>query len=156
MLPQTQEQQRNETETLGAASHPPAGYDQERNYLDESELERMAKELEEQRAESERLYELGKEFMDRDEYENALPYLLKAGNMGHVNAQKELAFMYFHGYGTEQSYEETVKWLNKAASANDNVAQHDLGYMYEYGFGFSKPDINGAIYWYHESAKNGN
>jgi hypothetical protein len=153
---QALERQRSETEALETVSSPPAGYDQERNYLDESELERMARELEEKRVEREHLYELGKEFMDRDEYENALPYLLKAGNMGHVNAQKELAFMYFHGYGTEQNYEETVKWLNEAASANDNVAQHDLGYMYEYGFGFSKPDINGAIYWYHESAKNGN
>lgn len=131
-------------------------YDKEKNYLDDTELQRMAKELDEQFAENQRIYEIAKDYLDNADYEAALPYLLQAGEKGHIESQKELAFMYFNGYGTEQNYEEAMKWFNKAASADDDVAQYDLGYMYEYGMGLSAPDINGAIYWYHRSAKNGN
>lgn len=52
---------------------------------------------------------------DENDYDKAIPFLLKSARAGHVQSQYELGIVYKEGKGTEKNTAEAKKWLNKAA-----------------------------------------
>ena len=84
----------------------------------------------------------------------------KAKN-GSMRSQYELGMMYYRGHGRaiEQNHEEAFKWFYKAGSgvlrSGHAASQLQLGIMYEHGHGVAQSNKD-AIYWYSQSAKQGN
>ncbi|RIA89585.1 hypothetical protein C1645_771983, partial [Glomus cerebriforme] len=58
------------------------------------------------------------------------------------------------GIGIDINKQKAVELYKKAANLGSKVAQYNLGIMYEKGDVIEK-DINQAIYWYEQSAKQG-
>lgn len=57
---------------------------------------------------------------------------------GDPEAQTELDYCYYNGYGVEQNYPIVAEWLRKAAEQGMADAQYHLGDRYFYGEGVTK------------------
>ena len=77
----------------------------------------------------------------------------KAKN-GCVNAQNNLAAMYYYGNGTPQDLEQAFNCFKKSAEHDDDNAQFYLGLMYESGEGVEQ-NYEQALYWYQKAAEQG-
>jgi len=75
-------------------------------------------------------YEDGLAAYQRGDYATALDYLRPQAEQGDVNAQYDLALMYFNGEGVPQDFTEAEKWWRKAAEQGNAEAQYNLGVMY--------------------------
>ena len=64
------------------------------------------------------------------------------------------AFMLGRWYKSLNHDQKAFEFYQKAANLGNSVAQHNLACMYKNGVGIEK-DINQAIYWYEQSAKQG-
>lgn len=51
---------------------------------------------------------------------------------GIADAQAELAYAYYKGYGVSQDYKEAKKWFEKSANQGNSKAQNYLGLMFYY------------------------
>jgi TPR repeat protein len=71
--------------------------------------------------------------LDRRDYATALQLLRPLAESGNLDAQINLANMYFDGNGVPQDYREGVKWYQLAADKGSADAQIALGFLYEYG-----------------------
>jgi TPR repeat protein len=73
---------------------------------------------------------------------------------GDVNAQAELADMYYQGRGLPQNDSEAVTWYRKAANQGNAKAQYDLAFMYHEGKGVPQ-DYIAALDWCRKAADQG-
>ena len=71
-----------------------------------------------------------RQYLDKGEDE-ALRWIQKAAEQGHVAAQNTLGAMYLEGEGVSKDYEEAMKWIKKAAEQGDVVEQHRIGELSE-------------------------
>lgn len=62
------------------------------------------------------LYLQGKELYDQKKYDEAFPYLLKAAQMGHSDAQMHVGKMYYNGWGVKHDHKKGEEWHKKAAA----------------------------------------
>ena len=85
--------------------------------------------------------------------ENVKNYTDKAAQ-GDVDAQYNLAIMYYHGEGVEQNLEEALFWFHKAAEQDDVEAQYNLGFMYGRGEGVKK-DQDQSMQWFMKASQQG-
>jgi TPR repeat protein len=83
------------------------------------------------------LYSTGAGGVPKD-YVAALAWYQRAAESGSTGAMNNIATLYFHGLGVQQSYEETAKWLRLAVKQGDATAQNRLGLLYEGGLGVAK------------------
>ncbi|HHO77080.1 MAG TPA: sel1 repeat family protein [Deltaproteobacteria bacterium] len=92
---------------------------------------------------------------DREEItsEHVEKYTQKAGQ-GDVDAQYNLAIMYYHGEGVERNLEEALYWFHKAAEQDDTEAQYNLGFMYGRGEGIRR-DQEQSMQWFMKAAQQG-
>ncbi|MBN2298214.1 MAG: sel1 repeat family protein [Deltaproteobacteria bacterium] len=92
---------------------------------------------------------------DREEItpEHVENYTFKAGQ-GDVDAQYNLAIMYYHGEGVARNLEEALFWFHKAAEQDDSEAQYNLGFMYGRGEGV-KRDQEQSMQWFMKAAEQG-
>ncbi|UXM96557.1 sel1 repeat family protein (plasmid) [Bartonella sp. HY329] len=81
--------------------------------------------------------------------------LKKAALTGDVNAQNELAVIYYQGKKVKKDNTEAVKWLKMAAEKGDATAQARLGLMYRDGLGVEQ-DRKQAMILIKKSADQGN
>ena len=77
-------------------------------------------------------YQTGLDYYEREDYESAFPYLLKAANRGIVDAQGFIAEMYDLGKGIAINQMEAIEWYKKAAAQGDALSQYNLGIKYSY------------------------
>ncbi|MCZ6751744.1 MAG: tetratricopeptide repeat protein [Acidobacteria bacterium] len=77
-----------------------------------------------------------------------------AAQAGHVEAQRELGWMYYNGNGTSQDHQQASAWLLRAAEQGDAKAQNTLGFLYARGWGVEK-DAAKAVYWFRKAAVQG-
>ena len=84
----------------------------------------------------------------------AIRWLRRAGEMGHVRAQNNLGMIYDKGDGVHQDQKEAASWYLKAAEKGDAQSQFDLGLMYTNGEGVAK-DRKEAVKWLRKAAKQG-
>ncbi len=87
-------------------------------------------------------------------YTEAFKWYLEAAEQGDMDAQRELGYMYQHGWGVEVSEEEAARWFLEAAEQGDMEAQCELGYIYKFGWGVEENEEVSAK-WFRESAEQG-
>ena len=77
-------------------------------------------------------------------------------NQGDIQAQYNLALLYYHGLGIPRDSKQAVYWYTKAAEQGFANAQYRLGYIYDYGDGKEVPqDFKQAFFWYSKAAEQG-
>src|SRR6266542_6608996 len=87
-------------------------------------------------------------------YDNDYNDLYKAAENGDINAQNNLAVMYYQGGGIERDLEKAFYWFQQAAEHGCNVTQNNLAIMYYEGEGIER-NLEKAFYWYQKAAENG-
>lgn len=85
--------------------------------------------------------------------DNDFKQLKKRAEQGDINAQCDLASMYYIGKGIPQNNAEALKWYKKAAEKGHPVAQFGLGVMYSEGEGVPRNYIEGYAWLSLASAK---
>tara|TARA_R110002072_G_scaffold93607_5_gene207417 strand:+ start:38047 stop:39711 length:1665 start_codon:yes stop_codon:yes gene_type:complete len=91
----------------------------------------------------------------RDNYANdnsILEEQIAAAELGDVNAQSKLAFMYAKGINAEKDEATAVRWYLEAANNNHINSQYNLALIYAKGRGV-KQDYHQAIKWYQLAAE---
>lgn len=78
-----------------------------------------------------------------------------AGELGHVEAQFNLARCYYNGHGVTQDFKQAVEWFLKATEQGDADAQFQLGQICVKGRRGVKPDRSKAVEWLTKAAKQG-
>jgi TPR repeat protein len=81
------------------------------------------------------------------DYQKAVRLWQPLAEKGIVNAQFNLATMYYVGEGVKQDYAEALKWFRKAAEQGDIEAQYYLGHMYLRGEGVAQDEAE-ARKWF--------
>jgi TPR repeat protein len=79
--------------------------------------------------------------------------LKKRAEQGDINAQCDLASMYYVGKSIQQNYAEALNWFKKAAEKGHPVAQFGLGVMNSEGEGMPQNYIEGYAWLSMASAK---
>lgn len=86
------------------------------------------------------------------DFSKAEEWFVKAGNLGNVDAQRNLGVMYRDGrQGVAQDSVRAMEWFHKAADQNDEESQFTLGVMYDNGEGVVR-DSSKAMAWYLKAA----
>lgn len=80
--------------------------------------------------------------------------ILKAAKDGNVEAQYELANMYYNGENVEIDYKKAIEWYKLSAEKGLLDSQLKLGDMYYSGINMNK-NLEEAVKWYSLAAKNG-
>ena len=80
--------------------------------------------------------------------------ILKAAKNGNVEAQYELANMYYNGENVEIDYKKAIEWYKLSAEKGLLDSQLKLGYMYYSGTNINK-NLEEAMKWYSLAANNG-
>ena len=101
------------------------------------------------------LYDLGIEYFNSQNYENAIECYSKAAELGLLEAQNELGNMYYFGLGVERDYSKAFNYYRNAAKAGYVDAQNSLGECYLLGKGVDR-DNEKAIKWIKRAAEQGN
>ena len=86
----------------------------------------------------------------KQDYDEAVKWLLKAAEQEHEDAIYDLGFCYYD----MEKYDEAVKWFRKSADFGEPRAQYFLGLCYEKGYGID-PNGEEAFYWYQKAAEQG-
>lgn len=76
----------------------------------------------------------------------AVAWYLKAAELGHAGAMRELGRRCFNGYGVPKSYEDAFRWYLRAAEKGNWEAMHQLDVCYTHGWGVTV-DKKKAEYW---------
>ncbi len=98
--------------------------------------------------------ELGINYLQFKNYEEAFYWLEKAANSNDAIAQREVANLYDRGQSVKKDLSKAFEYYKKAAFQGDTLAENQLGYYYQYGYGVEK-DFNKAKYWYEKTMKKG-
>lgn len=77
----------------------------------------------------------GMKFIDRADFDRALPIIEEVANQNFAEAEFILGIMYIKGDGVVQNYGLARHWLSKAASVGHVRAMYDLGAIYRNGEG---------------------
>ncbi len=101
------------------------------------------------------LYDLGIEYFNSQNYENAIECYSKAAELGLPEAQNELGNMYYYGWGVERDFSKAFNYYRNAAKAGYVDAQNSLGECYLLGKGIDR-DNEEAIKWIKKAAEQGN
>ncbi|MDH4200193.1 MAG: sel1 repeat family protein [Spirochaetia bacterium] len=79
--------------------------------------------------EAQKNYDKGKKLYDQQKYKEAFPWLLKAAEMGHSDAQMHLGKMYYNGWGVPHSHAKGRQWHEKAAAQGNQESMAKLKSM---------------------------
>lgn len=86
--------------------------------------------------------------------EEALAALLRAAELGHMEAQFLCGHMYQHGIAAEPNGRTALSWYKRSAKQGFLRAQMACAAMYEEGVG-TEIDLKRALSWYEQAAKQG-
>ena len=80
--------------------------------------------------------------------------LRASAEAGDADAQTNLGYRYFIGWGVQEDDVEAVAWYRLAAEQGHAGAQVNLGVMYANGLGVPEDDVE-AVAWYRLAAEQG-
>ncbi len=100
-------------------------------------------------------YQVGRDYFDDNEYEDAYQFLLIAAQAGHSNAQLYTGRCLQEGVRVDDEATSASEWFLLAANQGNDQAQYELGRCYFGGDGVVK-NYETAFYWFNESAKHEN
>ena len=89
----------------------------------------LSEETSVKQTEAEANYAKGKKLYDQKQYRKAFPYLRKAAEAGHSDAQMHLGKMYYNGWGVGHNHETGRKWHEKAAAQGNKESIRKLESM---------------------------
>jgi TPR repeat protein/SpoVK/Ycf46/Vps4 family AAA+-type ATPase len=84
----------------------------------------------------------------------AADWFQRAANLGHIEAQRYLAFAYLNGRGVKKDDAEGIRRLRIAADSGDAPSQRQLGFHYAKGNGVPF-DPNEGVRWFRLAAEQG-
>jgi TPR repeat protein len=90
----------------------------------------------------------------KNEYGEALPFVLEAAEGGHKDGMAVLGAMYLFGRGVENDGRKAKQWLELAANKGQVDAHSILGIMYATGQGVAR-DIPNATKWLTRASEAG-
>jgi TPR repeat protein len=94
------------------------------------------------------------EGIDQD-YSKALPWFLKAANLGNIDAMRAVADIYLHGkYRVDANRSLALQWYSKAADLGDAPSMRGMGDIFCMREG-GKQDFAQAMQWYRKAAAKG-
>ena len=130
--------------------------DKERHLNNEEEIMRkaMRKIEEERKRKAEYAYKQGENYFEEKKYTEAVKCYLEAAELGHEEAQFELGYRCYNGWGVPKDLNKAAEWYRKAAEQGHEEAQFRLGQCYEYGRGVER-NTTVAIEWYRKAADSG-
>ncbi len=99
-------------------------------------------------------YNVGRYFLEKKDYKQAIDYLSKAKELGYAKAAMKLSDMYLTGQGVRKSKKKSFKFMETAAELNDLTAYARLGGFYLDGIGVKRDEMK--AYEYFETAANKN
>lgn len=99
-------------------------------------------------------YDRARRAYEAGDYAQALTRFDALARAGDVQAQYDLAQMYFQGIGTAKNPLEGWHWLFSAAGAGNVAAMVQLGALFESGVGAER-DYASAAQWYLRAARRG-
>ena len=92
-------------------------------------------------------YNVGKYFIEKEQYKEAVDYLSKAKDLGYAKASIRLSDMYLNGLGFRKNKKKAFKMIQSAVEANDIQALHQLGVFYLHGIGCKKDEKSAQKYF---------
>ena len=92
-------------------------------------------------------FRAGMHAYERGDFDTALRKWRPAAEQGMVEAQFNLALLYYHGKGVEVDLAQAHAWYLRAAEQDYLRAQYRLAEMYEKGEGVRKDPIQ-AYFWF--------
>lgn len=95
--------------------------------------------------------ELGFEYYNAGDYENAYQYLMKGANEGNARCMNKIGIMHYFGKGVEKDYAKALEWYEKSGDAGFPRAYGNVGYYYENVEVNEKEGFN----WYEKGALAG-
>jgi TPR repeat protein len=95
------------------------------------------------------------QYINANDYRDAIPLLTRAANAGHPRAQATLGLSYLQATGVPQNDRLAAFWLQKAAAQGHRAAEYQLGSMYEEGLGGLPRNDAIAARYYLLSAQKG-
>ena len=98
----------------------------------------------------EEFYQLGTNYLDEENYEEAVKHLSKAAELGCPKSQNDLGWCYANGLGVAQNNPTARKWLLKAAEQGFELAQMNLAIFYDHFFQYKE-----AVKWFEKAAELG-
>ena len=84
----------------------------------------------------------------------AADWFQRAADLGHIEAQRYLAFAHLHGRGVKKDEAEGVRQLRIAANWGDVPSQRQLGFHYATGSGVPY-DPSEGVHWFRMAAEQG-
>ena len=97
----------------------------------------------------------GLEYLQDNDYQNAIKKWKVASEKGHHKAEFNIAITYEKGgYGITKDYKEAAKWYAMAAEGGLPEAQYNLAIIYLEGQGVQR-DTDKCIYWLRKAAEQG-
>lgn len=99
-------------------------------------------------------YQRGLHFWTQGNYQEALPWIKAAADMGHQEARYYLGLAYLYGRATIQNFHLAFEQMQASARQNHLNAQHQLGIMYRDGLGIDK-NRELAYVWLNIAASRG-
>lgn len=150
----------NETETVEPKSNTESDSKKLMEFLEKSitdeinELESRA-----QQGDSEAQYRYARKLMDFYPYDDqkimeALDWLIKSANQGHVRAQTRLGDTYYNKRYIPQDFTQMVKWYQKAANQGHSGSQFAMGRSYYHGDGVQQ-NYQKSAEWFKKAAAQG-
>lgn len=100
------------------------------------------------------LFNMGVEAYQNKNYDEAKKYWLMAAEQGDREAQNNLGYLFYSGYGGQKDFTEAARYWRLSAEQGNAEAQFNLASAYENGEGVPK-DTSEAMKWYKESAGQG-
>ena len=134
--------------------------------MTEEEVSALADILKMKEEEARRYNQMGKELEEKDLYDNAVKWYIKAAEMGNADAQVNLGCFYHFGtavpqdLSVEDRHAKALEWFTKAAQQGHAGAQY-LAANALYNNRGAPPNMTAkdrqaqALYWYKKSAAQG-
>ncbi|MFX4217629.1 tetratricopeptide repeat protein [Aliarcobacter butzleri] len=101
-------------------------------------------------------YKIGSLYFADSRYKEAFDWIIKAGNQGNSEAQKELCIQYRIGWFVKSDNQKAFEWCEKSANLGNSSGQFLLGTFYQRGNSAVKQDYKKAKEWFDKACDGGN
>ncbi len=98
-------------------------------------------------------FNVGKYFLEKEQYKEASEYLAKAKDLGYTKAMIRLSQMYLEGQGFRKNKKKAFKMMQQAVEAKDSNSYHQFGLFHRDGIG-TKKNEQAAKQYFELSAQN--
>jgi hypothetical protein len=96
----------------------------------------------------------GEEAFQARDYLQGYRWYLEAAGQGNAQAEQNLGFLYYNGFGVPQDYSKAAIWYRQAADQGLPVGESSIGWLYQNGLGVPRVYAE-ALRWNRKAAEQG-